>query len=484
MLLTSIVTHKKTNSLKRISLCLLAAFCTATWFGCDTETKIPADAYTDSDGDGAYDFVETALGTDPLINSDSPAAEGMLYTVYKTGGSPSGSTLNFISSYPSPKIDVLFLVDTTATMSNEISILKTSLDSIINTLRSFNCDAAFGLADYRDFPVDVYGSGSDYPFKLRHRIMTIKTAEGISSLTNTVNSLGTLKGSGGDIPDSSWEALFQLVSGEGNGSYIDAWDESNAPPLKVPSGEETGNIGGAGFRSGAMPVVIWITDSCGHNSEGFPLDYYPVKSGIESAFRNATVDMLASMGAVIIGINSGDAAAVTDQLYAVIGTGSTVPPADGKCSTGIGGADEDPVGGQCPLLYKTLGTGYGLGEQASRGIKALIAKEYIPIDISISITDGDTTDDIDPFDLFIEKVEVAALSDQIVMDYDGDLIKDCFLNITAGETCCFTIDFKNPAELTLQSEVCVYRLNVTVYADHVTPLETRPLYIIIPPEDQ
>ena len=102
---TATLSLKKMIPVKRILLYLLIPFFTSLWSGCETKTENSADTYPDSDGDGVYDFVEIALGTDPFSSSDSPEAKGMLYTVYTNDGKPSKVSLDFTCVSPSAKAE-------------------------------------------------------------------------------------------------------------------------------------------------------------------------------------------------------------------------------------------------------------------------------------------------------------------------------------------------------------------------------------------
>ena len=82
----------------------------------------------------------------------------------------------------------------------------------------------------------------------------------------------TTPGYGGDGPETDIEALYQLVTGLGfdgnnNGSVMDSGAAGLASTQlspgnsgDVPSFAAPGTVGGAGFRAGALPVILLATD--------------------------------------------------------------------------------------------------------------------------------------------------------------------------------------------------------------------------------
>src|SRR5688500_3478505 len=65
------------------------------------------------------------------------------------------------------RADVLFLVDTTASMGDEIDQIREGLrDRIAPGIDSAVPDSALGVASYDDFPEPMCGEPSDSPFEL------------------------------------------------------------------------------------------------------------------------------------------------------------------------------------------------------------------------------------------------------------------------------------------------------------------------------
>jgi hypothetical protein len=134
-------------------------------------------------------------------------------------------------------IDILLLIDTTAGMYNVIDKLKSSLlTDVISKIKLIYENTAFGIAEFRDFPIEPYGTFGDYPYNL---VQSITTDSNI--IQESINTLQK-GGGGGDLPSSGNEALFQVATGQG-------LFEVNPPIL-------ASNVG---FRPNSRRVVVVIT---------------------------------------------------------------------------------------------------------------------------------------------------------------------------------------------------------------------------------
>ncbi len=205
--------------------------------------------------------------------------------------------------------DVLFLMDTTGSMSGEIAQIQARLrDTIIPGLAAEIADVRFAVASFDDFPVGSYGSFGDVPFQL----VTSITAD----VPTTQAAVNTLRASGGaDAPESQVEALYQVATGAGISGFV------------PPRGACGTGIGYPCFRPGATPIILLITDADFHNGPGGAYSYFGV-SPTPHTYSQA-VSALNAIGAKVLGLMSGapaydDLVAIARDTGAVASDGSPI----------------------------------------------------------------------------------------------------------------------------------------------------------------
>ena len=229
--------------------------------------------------------------------------------------------------------DVLFLMDTTGSMSGEITQIQARLgDTIIPGLATEIADVRFAVASHDDFPVGGYGSLGDTPFRLVQPIT--------ASVPTTQSAVNSLFASGGaDAPESQVEALFQAATGAGIGSFVPA---------------HGGCAGGSGigypcFRPGATPIILLFTDADFHNG---PVGAFPYSGVFPTPHTYAqAVSALNAIGAKVLGLMSGIAA--RDDLLAI------------ARDTGAVAADGTPI------VFDIGSDGRSLGVDVVRAVQTL-----------------------------------------------------------------------------------------------------------------
>jgi hypothetical protein len=150
---------------------------------------------------------------------------GGYYSTTPSADSLTDVIIALIDSFATEGADVMFLIDKTGSMVDDIFAVQSGLTSIIAALPS-NC--RLGLASYGDLMEDsVWGwGGSDWH---DFEDLTLNHAD-IQLLVNSLTTTG-----GGDIPESVFDGLYRTIDNTswqaGNKLLIVIGD---APPLITP----------------------------------------------------------------------------------------------------------------------------------------------------------------------------------------------------------------------------------------------------------
>lgn len=287
-------------------------------------TDAAVQRFDDAGADGG------GRGSDPTL----PPADLVIELPYF---GPEQTVEREVDSRPG-RLDVHFSIDTTGSFGEEIDTLQSELSSrIIPALESRVDDVAFGVSRFEDFPIQPFGTPGDVPFELLGAI-TVNRRDALTAVARLDQPLGN----GGDTPESGYEALYQIATGEGFERGGDQW----ARPY-VGAGE-----GGVGFREGAIRTVVHVTDAPAH-----PAESYLVLPGVHG-FADAT-EALRAIGVRVLGVASHESARPHLEALA-LDTGASVPPVGGGCATGLRGASVAPIGGRCPLVFDIDSDGDGL----------------------------------------------------------------------------------------------------------------------------
>lgn len=471
--------------------------------GCPESTDRVLD---DSDGDGVSDLIERTFGDDTedvgqACNADEGIEDDVdFYFELPFNGDEQRDELEFATDVR--RADVVFNMDTTGSMSDEISALRSSLTSrIIPEFDAAFDDDAYGITQFDDFPCNGHGGyPSDLPLILRQRVTT--------NVTAAVAGVGALElHSGGDYYESGFESLYQIATGVGRsnrsacrtdipttGWIVPPFD----PAVGAVPGVADGGIGGVGFRDGSVPIVLHITDAPSH-AKGEPA------GGSGAAYRYGatraeTLTALASIGAKVIGVASGSDAR-TDLEQLTTSANSVVPAcawdgfrpfgcSPGQCCTGLNGSGRAPVAGVCPLVYDIAGGGTGLDNSIISGVRALInfasfdlTTRARPDEEELATTGIDTSCFIR--DIVPTRWEVPdrdCVSEPALADFNRDGVFDGFSDVTPGTQLFFDVIAQNEC-VPQTSEVQIF----IAYIDVVEPrgsavLDTRLVTIVVPPD--
>ena len=391
----------------------------------------------DTDGDGFSDGGEYAAGSQPAWGSSMPQG---LYAVLREGET---TTKTLEMSTKIPAADVAFLIDTTGSMGEEIAAVRNYFVEIAETMAGIVPDAAFGVAQYRDYGASPYGGTQDYPFRLNQQITTdrervIEELEGLAAA------------GGGDFPESQFEALFQLGSGRGFDMNGDgSFQNTDARPfVTAPSdafdGHVTGSFdpdapaasttGGIGFRNGVFRMVIHASDAAFRDPDtGWTLG----NPGTQPRGKSAAIDALNALGAHVIGVASGNPP-VAPMTEIAIATGA-IADRDGD------GAVDDP------LVYSVQSDGAGLPEAVTDAIvKMLTTSEF---DVTLGVYG-------DKWDFLYESSPQGVNS------------------VHPGEMVTFTVGLIGT--ISAGQEDRVYSFAVQLVGDDGTILDNQPVTIVVP----
>lgn len=181
-------------------------------------------------------------------------------------------------------VDVFLLFDDTGSFVNNSPIVRGAFPTIISQLQATlpGIDLGFGVGRFEEYGNYAWEYAAGRPFILNQPIVAASTTGYMSAIQAALDR--TTPGYGGDGPETDIEALYQLVTGAGfdgnnNGSVLDSGPAGLASTQLTPgaSGDvpsfasfqadagnsvlpAAGNIGGAGFRAGALPIILTATD--------------------------------------------------------------------------------------------------------------------------------------------------------------------------------------------------------------------------------
>jgi hypothetical protein len=205
----------------------------------------------------------TAVGIDPKSNEWTLSkCETARETIHVTVP-PSGAA---------PKADVYLLADTTGSMSGILDAVKAGASSILNHPGLVGFDVAWGVGNYRDFPV---GTGIN-SYALQHQLAPTTVRSDADAAIST-----WVADEGGDGPEGQLNALQLLAT-----------DAS------------------IGWRADAKKIVVWFGDAPGHDPICPSLTGYP--SAITEASATAAL-VAATVTVVAVSTTTGFANALDDD---------------------------------------------------------------------------------------------------------------------------------------------------------------------------
>lgn len=392
----------------------------------DAGVDAPADAPVDVPVDVPMDVTPDVIIPDPDLCIELPPREPP----------------QFIDTEFEARIstaDVLFLVDVTGSMTEEIAQIRRTLrDTIAPELTRSIPDVQLSVAEFADFPVVPYGDASaDTPFQIRQTSTSDLAAAqiGVSALRER---------SGSDVPESHVEALWQVATGSGAGMFV--------PPQR---GCPEGTIGYPCFRAAGSRIVLLFTDAEFHNGPGGsnPYDSPPIRPA--PATYAQAVGALQSIGAKVLGLYSGGLVAdraLTDLEAIARDTGAVTESGE-------------------PIVVDIGRSGEALGTGVIDVVRTLV--EDVPIDIDVLLEDG-PGDAVDATE-FVVGVETLGASPP-----EGAIeLGDRYESVRPGTRVRFRVVLRNDA-FELGPEPQSFFLTVVLRGDGVVRLRETLVEIVIP----
>jgi len=366
----------------------------------------------DTDGDGFTDLAEEVAGTDPTDHGS--VIEGF----YVELAAREEHTITVPFTPEILQADVLFILDATCSMAGVLNTMASNFSQVVSGISI--PDVNFGVAEFEDYAYGLMGSAtwSDKPFLLWQQVTS-----NLAAVQASLSSLMTRNGN--DDPESSMEALYQAATGQGFDQDCDNnYDSStDVRPFIADSSDAfagntggvfsaltpgSGTIGGAGFREGSVPILVYTTD----NYMRDPDSGYATPSGCSNP------------------AGSSDVAAAVNQIGGkLIGVGTNGIPIPQMTSlAGMTGssADIDGNGSYEPLVFQ--GTSSTTVSNVLAGIEAIAGSSNFDLKLDVDQAPYTFVSNIDPawhndvpvntevtFDLTIVPAVAPEASDQVFL---------------------------------------------------------------------
>ncbi len=322
-------------------------------------------------------------------------------------------------------VDVFLLFDDTGSFTANSPIVRAAFPTIISNLQAAlpGIDLGFGVGRFEEYGSFASEFATGRPFILNQPIVAAATTGFQSAIQSALDRMAP--GYGGDGPETDIEALYQMVTGLGfdgnnNGSVLDsgaaglgATQVSPGNSGDVPSFASfradpasgvlpsDGSIGGAGFRPGALPIILTATDTgfayqpknetsiVGAGGLTLPLSTLTSLSRPSTPFGQGagiqeTVTGLNALGALVVGLGTNpDANAAPRQGLEAL---AKLTGAINQSTTTIANGTADPIAPGDPLYFQISS---GFGATVADGVANAIqnAATTVALDITVRASD-------------------------------------------------------------------------------------------------
>lgn len=350
------------------------------------------------------------------------------------------------------RVDVLFLIDVTASMGRELDEIRAGLsDRLAPAIYAQIPNAQLAVATFADFAIGEFGLGDDVPFKL--------IAPMSSDLARVqVAMTGITLGSGNDGPESQVEALFQSATGEG----LVGLDARGAEVTWIPTslGCSHGGFGYPCFRDDALPMIFLVTDAPFHNGPRGENPYLPTLGGTPVATYVTAIAALNERRIRVVGFwSGGDDEGISMLEQTAVDTGAT--RRDGT-----------------PLVFDIGRNGEFLDDRVIQAMQNFVDGVVLDID-AVPL-------DPTPDDGFDVRTLVEAITPLRAVPMDGigriDAMAGVFLGVRAGTEVVFQLRVRSDI-VTPTTEPQEFLLDVQFRGDGRSNLGVHRVRIVIPALD-
>jgi len=322
-------------------------------------------------------------------------------------------------------VDVFLLFDDTGSFAGNSPLVRAAFPTIISSLQTAlpGVDFGFGVGRFEEYANFAFENSAGRPFILNQPIIASTTPGFSLSIQSALDRMAP--GFGGDAPETDIEALYQIVTGVGfdgnnNGTITDSGPAGLAATQLTPgaSGDvpsfasfvpdpannvlaPDGNIGGGGFRAGALPVILTATDVgfayqpkgetviTGTGGVSLPVADLIGTSRASTPFGagagiQETVTGLNALGALVIGLgtNAEPAIAPRQGLEAL----AKLTGAVNRSAATIPNGTIDPIAPGDPFYFQIT---TGFGATVANGITNAIENAVTSIAMDITVRASD-----------------------------------------------------------------------------------------------
>ena len=232
----------------------------------DCTTDALARRFVDTDGDQQSDLAEYAIAkrfnVNPadLICSKTHGVKDHIDFYFELPMSGEEKSDGLVFEPKVSKADVFLNIDNTGSMDSAINILQQEfIKEVVPAVQQRVPDSAFGVSIFRD-------TDAKPVWQLYLPVTEVKAEggendPGYQKLKAALNSVKSSNDST-DMPEAGYESLYEIATKDVS-QNSQAWGKGVQPAA--------GTIGGAGFRVGALPIILHITDAPsnekGHNKQ-------------------------------------------------------------------------------------------------------------------------------------------------------------------------------------------------------------------------